>query len=104
MATVGKQGYVDVANQCLQKAHYAADQLVAGGLELAFKAPFFQEFAVKLPGSISETNKKLFAQNIIGGLDLGQFYPELANTMLVAVTENRTKAEIDKLVLGLEGK
>ena len=104
LATVGKQGYVDVANQCLQKAHYAADQLVAGGLELAFKAPFFQEFAVKLPGSISETNKKLFAQNIIGGLDLGQFYPELANTMLVAVTENRTKAEIDKLVLGLEGK
>jgi glycine dehydrogenase subunit 1 len=105
MATIGKKGYINVADQCLQKAHYAYDTLVKGGAKPAFKAPFFQEFPVKLPSGqdVTALNKKLLAQKIIGGLDLGKYYPELAGYMLVCVTENRTKLEIDNFVKVLEG-
>ena len=98
LATVGKEGFVEVANQSMAKAHYAAEQLTAHGMPLAFKAPFFQEFVVKVPGNIAEINENLYAKKIIGGLDLGKYYPELAAHMLIAVTEKRTKQEIDALV------
>ena len=104
LATVGKEGYVEVASQCLQKAHYAQKELAAKGIGRTFNTPFFQEFVVKLSGNIAEINKKLLAQGIIGGLDLGQYYPELAGNMLLCVTENRTKEQIDALVAGLEAQ
>ncbi len=101
MATVGKEGYKQVAQQSLQKAHYAQQQLAAQGVKTKFTTPFFKEFVVQLDGSVADKNKELFAQKMIGGLDLGKFYPELANCMLVCVTENRTKAEIDAFVAGM---
>ena len=101
LATVGKEGFAEVAGQSMAKAHYAAEQLAAQGILLAFKAPFFQEFVVKVPGNIAEINEKLYAKKIIGGLDLGQYYPELAEHMLIAVTEKRTKQEIDALVASM---
>jgi glycine dehydrogenase subunit 1 len=104
LSTVGKEGYVEVASQCLQKAHYAQQALAAQGIETIFKAPFFQEFVVKLSGNIAEINQELLKQGIIGGLDLGCYYPELAGNMLLCVTENRTKAQIDALVVGLGAK
>ena len=104
LATVGKEGYAEVASQCLQKAHYAQKELAAKGIGRTFNTPFFQEFVVKLSGNIAEINKKLLAQGIIGGLDLGQYYPELAGNMLLCVTENRTKEQIDALVAGLEAQ
>jgi glycine dehydrogenase subunit 1 len=104
LSTVGKEGYVEVASQCAQKAHYAQKALAAKGIGTIFKAPFFQEFVIKLSGNIVEINKKLLAQGIIGGLDLGCYYPELAGSMLLCVTENRTKAQIDALVAGLGAK
>ena len=105
LAAVGKEGYQTVADQCLQKAHYAYDKLVAAGAKPAFTAPFFQEFVIKPASgkSIADLNQKLLEQKIIGGLDLGKYYPELAGQMLVCVTENRTKEEIDGLVKALEG-
>lgn len=103
LATVGKEGFAEIANQCLQKAHYAADQIVEKGVgTLAFGAPFFKEFVVKTQRSVSEVNEALLEKKIIGGLDLGQYYPELAGCMLLCVTEKRTKQEIDALVAGLE--
>ena len=104
LATVGKEGYAEVASQCLQKAHYAQKELAAKGIGRTFNTPFFQEFVVKLTGNIEEINKKLLAQGIIGGLELGQYYPELAGNMLLCVTENRTKEQIDALVAGLEAQ
>lgn len=103
LATVGKEGFVEIANQCLQKAHYAADRIVETGVgTLAFGAPFFKEFVIKTQRSVSEVNEALLEKKIIGGLDLGQYYPELAGYMLLCVTEKRTKQEIDALVAGLE--
>ena len=76
--------------------------LKTGAAKPAFDAPFFQEFVVKLDKPVAEVNKELLKVKIIGGLDLGEYYPELAGHMLVCVTEKRTKAEIDALVAGLE--
>lgn len=101
LATVGKEGYVEVARQCLAKAHYACAELERKGFAPAFRAPFYQEFVLKV-GDVAAANKALLEKKIIGGLDLGKFYPELAGNMLLCVTENRTRAEIDALVAGME--
>lgn len=102
LATVGKQGYQEIAMHSLQKTHYLQQQLVASGLgELVFDTPFFKEFVIKCHQPIAQINQTLFANKIIGGLDLGQYYPELQNCMLLCATENRTKAEIDALIAAM---
>ncbi|HIU64937.1 MAG TPA: aminomethyl-transferring glycine dehydrogenase subunit GcvPA [Candidatus Avacidaminococcus intestinavium] len=103
LATLGKKGFKEVAEQCLQKAHYAAERITnTGGGSKVFQAPFFKEFVIKVPQPVATVNDYLLKQKIIGGLDLGEYYPELAGSMLVCVTEKRTKAQIDALVAGLE--
>ncbi|HEY3316589.1 MAG TPA: aminomethyl-transferring glycine dehydrogenase subunit GcvPA [Bacillota bacterium] len=104
LVTMGKQGLHDVAELCLQKAHYAAKQIAAQkGYELAFKAPFFNEFAVKTPVAPEKITAEMMKKNILPGLDLGRFYPAYKNHLLVAVTELRTKDQIDALAAGLGG-
>lgn len=98
LAALGKQGLKDVAGLCLRKSHYAYDQfLKRSGVGSVFSAPFFKEFVVRLKKEPSQVNRKLIKNKIIGGLDLGVYYPELKNHMLIAVTEKRTKEEIDSL-------
>ena len=101
--TVGKAGFKQVAALSLQKAHYAYKKLTsAKGCRAVFATPFFKEFVVRLPKPVTECNKQLLADNIIGGLDLGSYYPELTGCMLIAVTEKRSREEIDRLVARLE--
>ncbi|AZV44361.1 aminomethyl-transferring glycine dehydrogenase subunit GcvPA [Peribacillus asahii] len=95
MTALGKKGVKEMAVQNIQKAHYAKQVLKQQGLEVVFDGPSFNEFVLKLPASYQETNNRLFEKGIIGGYDLGSSYPELQNHMLVAVTELRTKEEID---------
>lgn len=102
LTALGKQGVQEMAMMNLQKAHYAKQALQAKGLEAAFTAPFFNEFVVKLPKPVAEVNKQLLAAGIIGGYDLGLDYPELSGHTLLAVTELRTKEEIDQLAQELE--
>lgn len=102
LTALGKQGVQEMAMMNLQKAHYAKQAIAAKGLKVAFSSPFFNEFAVKLSKPIAEVNKKLVQAGIIGGYDLGIDYPELSGNMLIAVTELRTKQEIDTLVQELE--
>jgi glycine dehydrogenase subunit 1 len=109
LTTAGKQGLVEVATLCAQKAHYAARQIAAlPGYSIAFTSPFFLEFVVQLPCPASEIQDRLLAHNIIGGLDLAATDAALADHserhMLFAVTEKRTKTEIDQLVAILGGK
>ena len=103
LATMGPTGLADVANLCLQKAHYAAERLTAGGrLQRAFQQPTFKEFVVRVTdGRVDELLAKAQAAGIFAGLPLGRWYPELQDCLLVAVTEKRTKAEIDKLAEAL---
>jgi glycine dehydrogenase subunit 1 len=103
LSSVGKAGFQRIAELCLRKAHYAYDELLArGSCQAAFRAPFFKEFVVRCPRPVGEVNQALLAQKMIGGLDLGPYYPELAGCMLIAVTEKRTRDEIDRLVSGME--
>jgi len=68
------------------------------GFSSAFGASYFKEFVIRCPKPVAEINAELLQEKIIGGLDLGVYYPELKNCMLLCVTENRTQGDIDKLV------
>jgi glycine dehydrogenase subunit 1 len=105
MATMGKTGIRQVAELSLQKAHYAAQAVAAlPGFRLAYPdAPFFNEFVVRCPIAPEDVNDKLLAAGMIGGLPLGSFDPDLADAMLVCVTEQRLKDEIDRFVTILGG-
>ncbi len=99
LTAMGKQGLKEAAEQCLNKSHYAYDALIkTGRFEPVFDAPFFKEFALRYEGDIEKLNAHLLSNNIIGGYDLSRAYPKLSGAWLVAVTEKRTKAEIDALV------
>jgi len=103
LATMGKQGLRQVAELCLQKSHYAAAQISQlPGYSLAFPdTPFFKEFVIQMPLAPAQINEQLMAQGIIGGFDLAADYPELGHAMLVCVTEQRTRGEIDDFVTAL---
>jgi glycine dehydrogenase subunit 1 len=99
LSALGKKGLRQVADLCYQKAHYAAAQLGRiDGYKLANNEPFFHEFTLECPMPASEINAHLLEHGMIGGYDLGQDYPSLANHLLIAVTEMNTKEEIDTLV------
>ncbi len=105
LCELGKTGLRHVADLSLQKAHYAFQQLCAieGVKPLFPNAKFFKEFALSLPVSPSELNTSLLQSKIVGGLDLGAYYPEFAGSSLFCVTETKTKAGIDALVSATEG-
>ncbi|HET7479917.1 MAG TPA: hypothetical protein VFJ72_10440, partial [Rubrobacteraceae bacterium] len=76
----------------ISKAHYMAERLQASGLRLRYPhAPFLWEFAVEMP-DVKLVNEALLESGIVGGLDLGD------GAMLVAVTEKRTRDELDAFV------
>jgi glycine dehydrogenase subunit 1 len=96
MAILGKQGLVRVGELSAAKAHYAAERLGAvPGVALRFGAPFFKEFTLRLPKSPERVVAKLAKHGILGGLPLKAFDRQLGDCLLVAVTEKRTREEID---------
>jgi glycine dehydrogenase subunit 1 len=98
MTALGKKGVKDMAMANIQKAHYAKKVFIENGFEIAFDGPSFNEFVVKLNKPVKAMNQQLLTNGIIGGYDLGRDFNELENHMLVAVTELRTKEEIDTFV------
>ena len=103
LTALGPQGLKETAELCVRKAHYAAIQLAKiPGVSLPFTTPYFKEFAIKLPGDVNKTLAQLREQGYHAGLPLGRWYPQYPSCMTVAVTEKRTKAEIDGLVTTLK--
>jgi glycine dehydrogenase subunit 1 len=100
LALVGPQGLRETANLCLQKSRYAAEQLCKlGRFELAFNAPTFKEFVIRdRQNRVDELLSNALAAGFLAGVPLKQWCPELHDCLLVAVTEKRTKPEIDGLV------
>ncbi len=96
VALMGKQGLVEVGELSAAKAHYAAERLTAiPGVSLRFAAPFFKEFTLKLPAPPDRVVGKLLKQRILAGVPLKRFDRALGDCLLVAVTEKRSRAEID---------
>lgn len=97
MSALGKQGMYDIALRNFENANYAKNQFKEAGFEVS-EAPSYNEFVVKFDQPISEINKALVDEGFIGGFDLGEASSDFTNHMLVAVTELRTKDEIDSFV------
>ncbi len=99
LTILGKEGLKEVANLCVQKSHYAYKELLkTGKFTEVFTAPFFKEFVVKSEESVDLLNDKLIKDKIIGGYSIEKDYADINNGWLVAVTEKRSKKEIDLLV------
>ncbi|HEG9158404.1 TPA: aminomethyl-transferring glycine dehydrogenase subunit GcvPA [Staphylococcus aureus] len=97
MSALGKQGIYDIAVQNIEHANYAKQQFIKKGFEV-LDGTSFNEFVVKFDKPIQQVNEKLVKYNIIGGFDLGVVSDDFKNHMLIAVTELRTKDEIDTFV------
>jgi glycine dehydrogenase subunit 1 len=98
MTALGKGGAREIAAANMQKTQYAKNVFKENGFAVAYDGYSFNEFVIKLNKPVKEMNQKLLQKGIIGGYDLGRDYAELANHMLIAVTEQRTKEEIDTFV------
>jgi glycine dehydrogenase subunit 1 len=99
---LGKQGFVEVAKQCLAKAQYAKKALVAAGWELPYAAPTFNEFVVRRKnGPVSPLLAEAARQGVLAGVDLGRWNDAWSKDLLVAVTERHTRADLDRLVTAL---
>ncbi|MCP4725976.1 MAG: aminomethyl-transferring glycine dehydrogenase subunit GcvPA [bacterium] len=97
MTLMGKEGIREVANQCLQKAHYLAEQISAvPGFKMKFDKPFFHEFAVSCPKPAKDICERLLEDDIYAGIPLDDIGDP--NALLIAVTEQRTKDEMDYFV------
>jgi glycine dehydrogenase subunit 1 len=102
LSTLGKEGLRRVGELSTAKAHYAAERLTQiPGVSLRFAQPFFKEFALRLPKAPTGVVAKLARRRILPGVPLKTYDRTLADSLLVAVTEQRTKEEIDGLAAAL---
>jgi glycine dehydrogenase subunit 1 len=99
LAQLGPQGLRETANLCLQKSRYLAEQLCQSErFSLAFEAPTFKEFVIRdANNDVQGLLKTALDAGYLAGLPLGRWYPELSDCLLIAVTERRTKQELDGL-------
>jgi glycine dehydrogenase subunit 1 len=98
LAVMGPNGLRQATELSTRKAHYAAERLASvPGLSLAFPGPFFKEFVVRSKKDPRTVLDEVGRLGYHGGIALGRWYPDLADCILIAVTEKRTKAEIDGL-------
>ncbi len=103
MSSLGKNGLRKVAELCTQKAHYLADSINAIDGYSVETQYFFNEFLVEVPGSAKALVAKAAQSGFFIGVALSQFDSNQNNKLLIAVTEKRSKLELDSLVEFLEG-
>lgn len=93
MSVMGKEGVKEAAQMSYDGAHYLHDALIAAGLfSNKYERPFFNEFCVKYNGDVDHLQQRFIENGILGGVKVD------TDTLMFAVTEKRTKEEIDKLV------
>ena len=103
MATIGKNGLKEMAQLNLDKAEYAKQLLSRiKGVEVKRSAPTFNEFTVHLPKDASQVVAAMMTKGFAAGFALGRYYPGMERYLLVAVTEKRTKEEIDRYAKALQ--
>ncbi len=99
LSLLGKEGLQQVAAQSAQKAHYLAEKIAAiPGFSLKFSTPFFREFVVETPMPAAVVVERMLEKKVFAGYDLAA---HSETGLLVAVTEKRTKEELDAFVASL---
>jgi glycine dehydrogenase subunit 1 len=102
LCTLGKSGIVELGDLILSKSHYLRDRLSRlNGVKLYSNREFFKEFVIETNQPATEIVDQMLGQKIFAGVPLSVFDPKMTNRLLVAVTEKRTKEEIDRYVDGL---
>ena len=96
LAAMGKQGVRDMALQNLKTANALKDKLQQlKGFGLRFLSDTYNEFVLECPGPAQELHSKLIESNIVAGLPLENFYPELGNCLLLCATEMNSLESLD---------
>jgi glycine dehydrogenase subunit 1 len=96
---LGRRGLVELGELLLQRTHYARERLTAlDGVEALHEQPVVREFAVRLAAPVDKVIARCQDAGINPGFALGREYDEYADGLLVAITEQRSKADIDRLV------
>ena len=103
LSLVGREGFLDIGKQCMDRAGYAWNRLVKiNGIEPAFNRRFFNEFAIRIPISAKNIVNSLISEGIAAGFPVGKYYKNMDDILLLAFTEKRTKEEIDIFATKLE--
>jgi glycine dehydrogenase subunit 1 len=103
MCLLGKEGIKKVARVCMEKSEYTKQKLEAiKGVEVKRSSPTFNEFIIRLPKDPNEVIGQLITKRIAAGFPLGRYYKDMADYMLVTVTEKRTRREIDMFAEAME--
>jgi len=104
LSLLGKQGLVDLAKNCAEKASYAGRRLQeVRDVRMRFpKRYYFNEFVLELPVAADRVIRRLLEKGLAAGFPLVRYYPDMEKGLLVAVTEKRTKEEIDLFAHALE--
>ena len=100
MTLLGKEGFRDVARHCHSKAEYLKSRLIFA--TVLNEGPTFNEFAVRLPRDASEVAERLVSRGFLAGLPLAALDAGGPNDLLIAVTEKRTRHELDAFAKALE--
>jgi glycine dehydrogenase subunit 1 len=103
LSWLGREGLVELAELLLQRTHYARETLAGvDGVEPLHTRPVVREFAVRLDAPVDAVIERCAAEGVAAGVPLGGDYPEFEDGLLVAITERRSRADIDRLaeVLG----
>jgi glycine dehydrogenase subunit 1 len=99
LSLVGTEGLAEVAGLCAAKAHYLASRLAeVKGFRIRYQTPYFKEFVLECEAPADRVLARLAKRGLIGGVPLKRFFPQMENRILVAVTEKRTRAELDAYV------
>jgi glycine dehydrogenase subunit 1 len=103
LSWLGREGLVELGELLLQRTAYAREALSAiEGVELLHSQPVVREFAVALDAGVDAVIERCAAAGVNPGYPLGRDYPEYGNGLLVAITEQRSKSDIDRLASTLQ--
>ena len=99
MTLMGKQGIREVGEINLDRSAYLRGRIAElKGFKVNLSQPIFNEFFVTAETAFSDIEKKLLADHILPGIDLGKHYPEIKNSFLVCATETKSKKDLDRFV------
>ena len=103
LSYLGEQGFKNVSRECFEKSHYLFKKLTSiKGVKPVFNSPFFHEFLIRLEGrEVSMVKKELKKKNISAGVTMDSYFPDLKNTLLIAVTETKSVDALDRFATEL---